>query len=219
MADVSFVAIIINLLLVFYALYLRSYFQEKGKNLATKQDIEEITRKVETIKTDLDLSKDLTLSFVNEQRQVIMDFYNRIVIALAHMGPNMYENIELNDDKILTEIRSNLNEAYYQYTLAEGKLELLIDNKPILDKLAAIYIKMTQQRLELIKYTAKVREIQVGIRALNLTEIEKAKKFLDDLMDFHRQKFTTILEPQKKMREELFSIKSDFIKLLSKANE
>ena len=37
---------------LFLKKYLPTYFQEKGKNLATKEDIKEITDKVESVKTD-----------------------------------------------------------------------------------------------------------------------------------------------------------------------
>jgi len=37
---------------LFLRKYLPTYFQEKGKNLATKEDIKEITDKVESVKTD-----------------------------------------------------------------------------------------------------------------------------------------------------------------------
>jgi hypothetical protein len=49
------IAIIIILLVGGWMIknYLPSYFSEKGKNLATKEDIEEITRKVESVKSEI----------------------------------------------------------------------------------------------------------------------------------------------------------------------
>ncbi|AGR77093.1 hypothetical protein A7H1H_0784 [Aliarcobacter butzleri 7h1h] len=51
---VVFVSVIISLIL---NKYLPSYFGEKGKNLATKEDIEEITSKVEKVKFQLENDK------------------------------------------------------------------------------------------------------------------------------------------------------------------
>ncbi|MCG3657120.1 hypothetical protein [Aliarcobacter butzleri] len=51
---VVFVSVIISLIL---NKYLPSYFGEKVKNLATKEDIEEITSKVEKVKFQLENDK------------------------------------------------------------------------------------------------------------------------------------------------------------------
>ena len=56
---IDFVQIALQIILILIGLYLalvKSYFQEKGKNIATKEDIEEITQKVEKIKNDLNYS-------------------------------------------------------------------------------------------------------------------------------------------------------------------
>jgi hypothetical protein len=50
MQTLTVIEIILDVLLVLFVLHLdffKSYFQEKGKNLATKEDIEDITSKVE----------------------------------------------------------------------------------------------------------------------------------------------------------------------------
>ena len=48
------------------------YESEKGKNLATKEDIEEITRKVEEVKTEVSLSKQKTYEIQQEQERVLL---------------------------------------------------------------------------------------------------------------------------------------------------
>ena len=48
------------------------YESEKGKNLATKEDIEEITRKVEEVKTEVSLSKQKTYEIQQEQERVLI---------------------------------------------------------------------------------------------------------------------------------------------------
>lgn len=45
----------------------QSYFNEKGKNLATKEDIEEITEKVETVKNQLSASYKKTSYYIEQQ--------------------------------------------------------------------------------------------------------------------------------------------------------
>ena len=45
------------LLSLFFTKYLPSYFNEKAKNLATKEDIEGITTKIENVKFEVDNNK------------------------------------------------------------------------------------------------------------------------------------------------------------------
>lgn len=53
---IAIIPVIALLIIVYYLrYYYPKYFEEKGKNLATKQDIEEITRKVESVKADIAL--------------------------------------------------------------------------------------------------------------------------------------------------------------------
>ena len=57
-----------------------SYESEKGKNLATKEDIEEITKKVEEVKTEVSLSKQQKYDSILEQKQLLVDLLNDATI-------------------------------------------------------------------------------------------------------------------------------------------
>ena len=59
----------------FFKSYFPSYFQEKGKNLATKEDIVEITNKIEGVKFDLTQQSELVV----KKREV----YDEMVKSLA----------------------------------------------------------------------------------------------------------------------------------------
>lgn len=56
--------------------FLPSYFRKKAANLATKEDIEEITQKVESIKADIGRSTHLQTKFLTEQQKLILRFYD-----------------------------------------------------------------------------------------------------------------------------------------------
>ena len=57
-----------------------SYESEKGRNLATKEDIEEITKKVEEVKTEVSLSKQQKYDSILEQKQLLVDLLNDATI-------------------------------------------------------------------------------------------------------------------------------------------
>lgn len=71
---------IINLLVIivsFITLYYKTYSQEKGKNPATKEDIEEITQKVETVKTDIALLGQKKISYHAERYAALIECHNK----------------------------------------------------------------------------------------------------------------------------------------------
>ena len=59
------------LLLLLYLAFLKSYFQEKGKNVATKEDVEEITSLVESVKSELQFSLQAKLSLRAEEHPAL----------------------------------------------------------------------------------------------------------------------------------------------------
>ena len=54
----------------------KEYEKEKGKNLATKEDIEEITRKMEDVKSFVSLSNQKKLEALAEQERILVEILN-----------------------------------------------------------------------------------------------------------------------------------------------
>ncbi|MFZ1291434.1 MAG: hypothetical protein WAR79_15170 [Melioribacteraceae bacterium] len=84
------IVIISNIILVvvilglgfFIKYYLPSYFNEKGKNLATKEDITEITQKIEEVKLNYEKTKVKFSVYHERQALVIAKLYKLLVKAL-----------------------------------------------------------------------------------------------------------------------------------------
>ncbi|MEX1013994.1 MAG: hypothetical protein WDZ80_02430 [Candidatus Paceibacterota bacterium] len=103
------IEILPEILILFLGIYLaffKSYFTEKGRQIAVKQDIEEITTKVESIKTDLELYKGNKLNLITEERESILRFLDSyhewrttIVLNSPYLiinNPNNYHTINEN---------------------------------------------------------------------------------------------------------------------------
>jgi molecular chaperone DnaK (HSP70) len=56
--------------------YIVSYFKEKGKNLATKEDIKEITNTVESIKTEISVQKQRETEYLYKRNESLIEFLN-----------------------------------------------------------------------------------------------------------------------------------------------
>lgn len=86
------VGLIIGASIIYFLLksFLPSYFSEKGKNLATKEDIESITDKVESVKTDyakvleeLRSNNQLKLAEIEREKNIKKEVYLQAVEALT----------------------------------------------------------------------------------------------------------------------------------------
>ncbi|HWN95370.1 MAG TPA: hypothetical protein VNT99_10090 [Methylomirabilota bacterium] len=64
--------------------YLPSYFAEKGRNLATKEDIEEITRRIEEVKLEIDASKAVQQAKRNLKHEACLEALCLVDAHLSH---------------------------------------------------------------------------------------------------------------------------------------
>ena len=74
--------IILDIIIIGIGLYLalvKSYFKEKGKNLATKEDIGEITSKVENVKSEIELLTHRKMTFEDENDNHLLNFMVLII--------------------------------------------------------------------------------------------------------------------------------------------
>jgi hypothetical protein len=128
--------------LALYQSFFKSYFTEKGKNVATHEDIAEITRQVEAVKTefasktehlrtDLQYFNQIRFSVKTEEKNALVDCYEKYQYWL-----NLLLSIYLSDVNDLTkstEKKGQIDEAYFRCLLAETKMNLyMVDDKEFL---------------------------------------------------------------------------------------
>lgn len=99
-----------------------AYEGEKGKNLATKEDITEITQKVEDVKTEISLSKQKRYEQLAEQERILLGILNeaskvsqsqnRIVLYLYDTSSRKRY------DKLVEDVNETLTRFYHLCNLA-----------------------------------------------------------------------------------------------------
>jgi hypothetical protein len=116
----------ITFIAALYLVFSKSYLQEKGKNLATKEDISEITKTVEAIKTELAFSGQLKFSIKTEERAAVLDCYIKYHLWLSTLMnftiPSDFDDIndQINKDN------ENLNKIYFDFITTVARVELYI---------------------------------------------------------------------------------------------
>lgn len=96
--------------------FIPSYLSEKGKNLATKEDIATITDKVESVKTDyakvieeIKSNNQLKLSEIEREKNIKKEVYLEAVEALTRslISLSSLPNLNIPSEQISTEITNN----------------------------------------------------------------------------------------------------------------
>lgn len=147
-----------------HVIFLQSYKKEKGKNLATKEDIEEITRKVEAVKNDLQFSHQLKFSFKTEERNSLIECYEAYAVWYKTLVDFNIERFTIENFDILSDEKHKINSAYVNFINSQAKMVLYVKDGDLLNTLKELK-KETQSfsneiNNELNNYQSVLKEIQ-----------------------------------------------------------
>src|ERR1700741_536710 len=147
--------IIIEIAILFTALYLaffKSYLTEKGKRAAMKEDIELVTREVESIKneftkdqeilkTDLQRILNNEVSYRNEERNALIQFHGMInewVYAILDIKCAEYDRTSIN---ALVNDRNRIAKYFAKAGISKSKVELLVEDENIIKASSDYYLE------------------------------------------------------------------------------
>jgi len=131
LADGQILIQIVIVLLGLYIAFFKSYFKEKGKNIATKEDIEHITEKVEKIRHDLHFLTESRLSLRMEERNALIDYYTcyqRWLNTVAGASPS---DVDESDSAGFVKINNEIDRAKFEFDSAKSKLGIFVENDDI----------------------------------------------------------------------------------------
>ncbi len=123
--------IIVTQILISFALYLLiknyfpAYFSEKGKNLATREDIEEITEKIKTVESKISIRASSEIDYNSLKRKTVLEYfgaYNNWETMLMNSHSEYGSDAELENQILI----KKLMEARFNYNLKEGEAQLFI---------------------------------------------------------------------------------------------
>lgn len=208
--------LLLTVLVVILGLYLaffKSYFQEKGKNIATKEDIGEITSKVETIRHEMHFLTESKLSIRMEERNALVEYFTKYHYWLNTILEASPSDIDEKDDDGFDKIQSILYKAKFDFDMAKAKLEIFVENQNILGlekktilgalsiqhlvqkvmiELKQIHFKIyvTRQNsdptVQLDEYKTNLAEKLEILRKFNEAKLEKYKEVLEDCMTLRK---------------------------------
>lgn len=157
----EFTLLIINdvlvLLLIGFLWRYKSYLEQTGKELATKENIKEITHKVEEVKTEfikdieflkasLQLQTNTRTELLELERQSIIELNEKYFLWQDMVTDQFLGGINDRDNNEICLFDSKLQQAWIRVRQSEEKIKLFIDDRELLD----LFISMKLKALELL---------------------------------------------------------------------
>lgn len=116
----------------------KAYESEKGKNLATKEDIGEITREIKSVESKFTLLTNLQTGILSEERNAIAEFAKSITIWINSYQRNF--KLEQGDiESFLEDISIAQDKCNFSYST----LQILVDNQDLIESAALLMDKVS----------------------------------------------------------------------------
>lgn len=175
-----FLYTIINLVLFLLVQFVFSYFKEKGKNLATKEDVAKITQEIEAVKqvfinesiklkADLDLLTNFKFSFVGEEKKALLKFNKHYSIWFTTISIEPVKAAYNYDNAGINELVKRIDLSFNKFTTAQFKLQFLIEDPEIKE----LSVRLVIEGME--TFVAATHQFLEGIQQFN-TSLESAKE-------------------------------------------
>jgi len=178
--------------------YLPKYFEEKGKNLATKEDIGEITTIVETVKSDLlqeteKLKSQLSyvnqnkISIKNSEREALFKLNETFagwIYSIMHFQTGLYTEDNFTE---INKIPGMLEEKGYDVDISRAKLLLFMHDQELLNhikELSQATITMESIVMECVinlYYVYKTNQTWFQFKTPEQNALERAKQTIDQI--------------------------------------
>ena len=174
-------------------LFFSKYFEEKGKNLATKEDLKEITEIAENVKLELQHSFSQLSSWNTENKITILNYFDEYSYWINHSIQNIsvVQNHPSSPQKI-REVIKELNEQTAKVSKLFWRVCLFETDQKFINSLTLIYVnadnfqKLTLNfllELELLAIRAEVHG-----NAKQIPEVKEIVKRRDATIDLFVEK-------------------------------
>lgn len=175
--------------------YFPKYMEEKGKNLATKEDIGEITTIIESVKTQLTrdtevLKADLSLknqnlfSIKTEERKALIDFHTKYSAWLSAISNSNLTGYDLSNYSEMNNIGKYINERKMNYELAEGLITLFMHDADFMILKKKIVVGAIEMEHINSKYCIELKGLFADANfKINSTPIENQGEIYKEMYD------------------------------------
>jgi hypothetical protein len=211
MNTITFILLIINILIGLWLIFFKSYFSEKGKNIATQEDIGAITKEIETIKSEISKKN----VFEKEQKEIVFSFFDIAYNFIDYTAQvNRLAN-NLDDLELIQSYAEEVRNKSAQVFSAFSKVLIYFNTNGQIVKTAGDFydtaVKFQHSVNELLfqlEQLAKMRKLMID--SLNNGDLSFQKKISNNI-DVAKQLMTTHINEIRPLQEESYKNRSAFI--------
>jgi hypothetical protein len=143
------IEVIITFIIAGLGAFLGSYLKKKGENLATQEDLKNMTEKVEEIKTkfttqieelksDLFLKTDTKSKYLTEKREAYLNLYSKLIYWYKLCIEFSLEEVYFPTKDIVKNIKGRLAEAKFQANYYSDIMLVYNEDKTYIDTVGKI---------------------------------------------------------------------------------
>lgn len=199
MDNTILILICINILLSIGSILIKEYLKEKGKNIATKEDIEQITEKIENVKNELSYKNQQKIEWNENTKKLLLDFYSNYINLSDDYLKNFTifyndisdPNVVRNHMEKIAKEHSELKHNFYKLNIYEAK-----DSK-FLEKLSKLL-----NDLNIVYGEIKIHLMQIeNYIKINNISLQKDNTIYKNLVERRQEEFEKIFEILEKNTE------------------
>lgn len=161
----------------------KSFIQEKGKNLATKKDIQEITTKIETVKSEVGILTHKKINLSDEKQKTLIDLTIKYSIWLKFIMQTEISDYPTCSENYYNLITKMLNDLYFDYLAEQAKVDIYFNSDfeiiEMKDELEVKTIDLSNHFKENLNYA------RVELKCINLIEKNSANEYYKTEMKKH----------------------------------
>lgn len=178
----KFIMLFVTSTLTLIVILFKEYFKEKGKNLATREDIELITSKIENIKLEIANSHFQKNDLLEKRKITLIDFYENYIL----FSENYIRNISFIDAFIFQpqKIRERTDEIILQKGILEKSLWKLnifeADDEKFIEATKEIYLKQLDYYHLTIDFLWEIENNSLLISASRISASSLTEKLAQD---------------------------------------
>ena len=211
------VLISLNILITIVSIFIKEYLKEKGKNLATKEDIHKITEQIELVKNEVSFQNSQKVEWLSNNKKYLSEYFELYLNLSENIVNNLiFHNFFTNLNELREFIRNiendhaELKKRYYLLYLYEYEdKKFTTDLLDITNDLSKIYIQVKIKLVEIEKlsqvikmYFDETKKVHNEAQKNKLKELENLEKYLvenSNSLNKNRAKCTILLK--NKLRE------------------
>lgn len=157
--------------------FLIAYSEKKGQNLATKEDIEEITEKIASVNRIIEIQKDSHLHYMSDRKSALLSFYDEASTFQYELMAVNFGDFPFDDGKSLYDYQVKFSESVTKiYKTYQRLVIYLPPNSDLLSVAEQITISVNECRKVVKGNFAEIKTTAVNEQLAYLSIHENGKE-------------------------------------------